>query len=401
VNGALDDTRQDNLQHAGIGVPQHWSTRGSFLIAGVVGAVWAAIVPYARANTGIDDATLGLLLLCLGAGSMMTMPVAGALVPRFGCRSLITVAAVLVAALLPVLATADSLTLLVVSLLVFGGSLGALDVVMNVQAIVVERAEQRPIMSGFHGMFSLGGILGAGSMSMLLVLGASPPLAACLIAACLVALLLGTRRHLLPGGNRHNGPAFAWPRGIVLLIGAMCCISFLAEGAVLDWSAVFLTTQRGFPAAYGGIGYAAFSTTMTAGRLLGDRIVARLGGRRVVMVSGAIAAAGFAVAALVPSWPASILGDALIGVGCSNIVPVLFTAAGRQTVMPENIAVPAISTLGYLGILAGPAGIGFIAHAASLAGAFLVVAAMMLLVGAGGARLSLDQDDSTKAREGC
>jgi MFS family permease len=161
-------------------------------------------------------------------------------------------------------------------------------------------------------------------------------------------------------------------------------VAFLAEGAVLDWSAVFLTSIRHLAASYAGLGYAAFATTMTLGRLTGDRIVHGLGGRRVILIGGCAAAAGFAIATLVPFWQAAMLGYALVGIGCSNIVPVLFTSVGRQTTMPESVAVPAISTLGYAGILAGPAAIGFIAQASSLQATFLVIAVMMLAVGVSG-----------------
>ena len=177
------------------------------------------------------------------------------------------------------------------------------------------------------------------------------------------------------------------PRGVVLLIGALAFVLFLAEGAVLDWSAVFLTSVRHMDAAYAGLGYAAFAATMTAGRLAGDRIVDRLGPRRVVLTGGLCAAAGFVASVAAPSWQAALGGYALVGVGCANIVPVLFSAVGRQTAMPENVAVPAITTLGYAGILAGPAGIGFVAHLTSLPTAFLVLAAMLAAVALGSRRL--------------
>src|SRR5207253_9797481 len=138
-------------------------------------------------------------------------------------------------------------------------------------------------------------------------------------------------------------------------IGSLCFIVFLAEGAVLDWSAVFLTSERNFGAAYAGLGYAAFALTMTAGRLTGDAIVYRLGATRVIVFGGLTAATGLLLATLAPAWEAALMGYALVGAGCSNIVPVLYTAVGKQNVMPESIAVPAITTLGYAGILAGPA----------------------------------------------
>jgi MFS family permease len=158
---------------------------------------------------------------------------------------------------------------------------------------------------------------------------------------------------------------------VVRFIGGLCFILFLTEGAVLDWSAVFLTSARKVDASYAGLGYAAFALTMTIGRLAGDRIVLRFGKTNIIGFGGTCAAMGFALVTLVPFWPVALLRYALVGAGCSNIVPVLFTSVGRQNAMPENVAVPAITTLGYAGILVGPAAIGLVAHAASLSAAFL------------------------------
>jgi MFS family permease len=201
----------------------------------------------------------------------------------------------------------------------------------------------------------------------------------CASFGILVAVGIGGA-HLLPFGARNDGPVFAMPHGIVLFIGTLCFVLFLAEGAILDWSAVFLTSVRHLTAAYAGFGYAAFATMMTIGRLAGDRVVDRLGRDRTVLIGGLVAAAGFVLVAAVPSWQMAMLGCALIGAGCANIVPVLFTAVGRQDIMRENVAVPAITTLGYAGILAGPVGIGFIAHLTNLPTAFLILAVMLVAV---------------------
>jgi MFS family permease len=196
------------------------------------------------------------------------------------------------------------------------------------------------------------------------------------VVSVIVVAMTAAGPHLLAGAGKGDEPSFAVPHGIVLFIGALCFVAFLAEGAMLDWSAVFLTSVRGVETEYAGLGYAVFSLTMSIGRLTGDRIVQRFGGTGVIAFGGICASAGFAFATLVPWWQMTLLGYALIGVGCSNIVPVLYTSVGRQTVMPEYVAVPAITTLGYLGILAGPAAIGFVAHAASLSAAFLALSAL-------------------------
>jgi len=260
---------------------------------------------------------------------------------------------------------------------------------MNIQAIIVERASARPMMSGFHGLFSLGGIVGAGGMAALLGAGASPLVATLIVTASIIVALAIAAPHLLAYGSRSEGPIFAFPHGVVLFLGILCFIAFMAESAVLDWSAVFLVSARGMATSYAGLGYAAFALTMTLGRLTGDRIVRLVGGRNIIMLGGLCAAAGFALSTMFDSWQVALLGYALVGVGSANIVPVLFTAVGRQSVMAEHVAVPAITTLGYAGILVGPAAIGFIAHTTSLATAFLILALLLLGVAASGRILRL------------
>jgi len=377
----------DTISRPAPGIAEQRATRFVFFIVGFAFAAWAALVPFAKARAGLSDGALGLLLLGLGIGSIIAMPLAGASAARFGCRRVMVAAALAAAAALPFLAALSALPAFVAALVVFGAGLGAMDVAMNIQAIIVERASGRSMMSGFHGLFSLGGIAGAGGMAVLLSAGVPPLLAASCVSLGIAAALAASARHLLPYGARKEGPAFAVPRGVVLLIGALAFVLFLAEGAVLDWSAVFLTSVRHMDASYAGLGYAAFAATMTAGRLAGDRIVDRLGPRRVVLTGGLCAAAGFVASVAAPSWQAALGGYALVGVGCANIVPVLFSAVGRQTAMPENVAVPAITTLGYAGILAGPAGIGFVAHLTSLPAAFLVLAAMLAAVALSSRRL--------------
>ena len=367
---------------------QH-STRLLFLLAGFSAAAWASLVPVAKAATGVNEGQLGLVLLCLGIGSLLAMPVSGVVSTRHGCRKVLMVCGVALCACLPLLASVQNVFTLAAALFFFGAMIGTFDCVMNIQAVIVERNSKRPLMSGFHGFFSLGGLLGAATTSAIMDLGVSPFATVSAIALAGVLLLMLIRRHVLPYGNPAEGPPFALPRGEVLFLGMLCMTVFLVEGSMMDWSAVMLTENHGMPVAQAGYGFAAFSLTMTFGRLTGDRIVARVGRRSVVTVGGLLAMGGILLATLVPLWQAALLGYAMVGLGCSNIVPVLFTAVGRQTSMPQSVAVPAMSTLGYAGVLAGPAAIGFIAHHSSLPMAFLLVAALMLFVAISGRFLKL------------
>jgi MFS family permease len=368
---------------------EQFSTRVAFFITGFSISAWAPLVPYARDRLGLDDAGLGLLLLCLGIGSIVSMPLAGALTVRYGCRRIILTVGSIACLCLPLLATLTQIPLMVATLFIYGASMGALGCVTNIQAIIVERASGRTMMSGFHGLFSCGGIVGAAGVSALLSLGVWPWLSMTLVALFILLAMYKAGPNLLGYGSEAGGPAFAIPHGVVLFIGLMCFTVFLTEGAMLDWSAVFLSTQRGVEPSYAGFGYAVFALAMAIGRLCGDPIVRRLGVHRIILFGGLCAAVGMAVATLVEHWQAALVGYALVGLGCSNIVPVFYSAVGRQKTMPENVAVPAITTLGYIGILMGPAGIGFVAHLSSLGAAFLIIALMLLGVALSGRYLKV------------
>jgi len=356
------------------------STRIVFLITGIVMSAWAPLVPLVKARTGLDEGGLGLLLLGFGIGSIVAMPFAGYLTARFGCRPVIIASTLVLCAVLPMLSQLTSLPGLALTVLLFGASMGMLDCAINIQSIIVEKNSGETLQSGFHGLYSVGGIAGAGAMTAMLSLGLDPlPSVLCLVAIILASLYKAAP-NLLPYGTERDGPIFAVPRGIVLLLGVLCFIVFLTEGAMLDWSAVFLASQRDIPPSYAGLGYACFAAAMTLGRLTGDAIVSRLGGIRVVTLGGICAAVGMLVSLVFDGWPASLLGYALVGAGCSNIVPVLFSAAGRQQRMPQRTAIPAIISMGYAGILMGPAFIGMIAHFSSLTIALGGVVVLLLFV---------------------
>lgn len=360
------------------------STRLIFLVSGIGMAAWAPMVPYAKARLVLDDAQLGLLLLAFGGGSMASMPFVGWLSHRFGNRRVIAASGWLLCLALPVLALAPNVAVLAAALLYFGVMLGAVDVAMNAHAVEVERRDGRVLMSGFHGLFSLGGLGGAAGMSALLALGLPLPLAALAVSALLAALVLYLRGGLLPNvdGAAAGHAPFRMPHGVVLLLGLLCFVSFMAEGSMLDWSAVFLRDFRGFAPSTAGIGYACFSVAMALGRLTGDRLIQRIGPVWAVRVGAGLAATGFALAASVPWSGASLAGFVLIGLGASNIVPVMFSTAGRLPGASPAIAIAAVTMLGYAGLLSGPALIGFISRLAGLPLALAVVAGLLLLVAA-------------------
>ncbi|WP_114195381.1 MFS transporter [Edaphovirga cremea] len=363
------------------GVPQQMATRLVFFIAGLGMAAWAPLVPFVKQRLLIDDGALGLLLLCIGAGSMLAMPLTGILTGKLGCRTVILVAAAFICLDLPLLVLMDSTYGMALALLFFGASIGMLDVAMNIQAVGVEKASGRAMMSGFHGFFSVGSIAGALGVSALLWAGFSALSAIISTVVLIVLLTLLASRHLWRDRNEHQeGPMLVLPRGWVVFLGFLCFVMFLAEGSMLDWSALFLISSHGFVTEQAGIGYAAFSIAMTLGRLNGDRIVNALGRYRVLLLGSLCASAGIVLAISINNAMVAILGFVMVGIGASNLVPIVFSAAGNQTAMPANLAIASVTTLGYAGILAGPALIGFIAQLSSLPIAFGCVAALLLVV---------------------
>ena len=362
------------------------ATRLIFLVSGLAMSTWAPMVPYVKVRLGLDDAQLGAALLAFGGGSMLSMPFVGWLAHRLGNRTVIVSAGLLMCLALPALARASSVAMLVGTLLYFGVMLGAVDVAMNAYAVEVEHRSRDRLMSGFHGLFSVGGLSGAALLSGLLALGLALPGAAIAIAMALALTVLWLRKGLHGDASSADvdiseksrpgmPPARAW------LLGLMCFVSFMAEGSMLDWSAVFLRDVRGMAPTSAGFGYVCFSVAMATGRFSGDRLIARRGPVWAVRVGATVAVAGFLLVACVPLIVATMLGFVLIGLGASNIVPVMFSAAGRLPGAPPAVSIATATTLGYVGLLSGPALIGFVAHASSLSVAFVAVAALLVLVG--------------------
>ncbi|HMN45991.1 MAG TPA: MFS transporter [Povalibacter sp.] len=368
---------------------QQLATRSAFFIPGFIIACWAPLVPFAKERASLDDATLGLLLLCLGLGSLAAMPISGVLAARYGCRPVMVATATIMVLALPMLAVVATPFAIGLVLLMFGAAIGGMDCVMNIQAIAVERESGRSMMSGFHAFYSIGGLAGAAGAALLLSLGAGIVTTTIIASLCAIAIALPSMRAWRSERAPRGEPVFALPRGVVILIGLVCFVSFLAEGAMLDWSAVFLHEVRSVDLSHAGWGFVAFNLAMTVVRLLGDGIVDRLGRARTVLVGGITASAGLLLVIGMADFGASLVGFALMGTGCANIVPVMFTYAGQQTSVPHSIAIPAVTTMGYAGVLMGPALIGFVAQQWSLSVAFFITAVFMAIIGFIGAAMKV------------
>lgn len=357
------------------------ATRIAFLVAGFAVACWAPMVPYAKTRLNIDDSLLGVLLLCLGLGSLVPMMLTGMISERFGSRPVVIAGGIGVSLALPFLTLASTPLTLGLSLAAFGASLGSLDVSMNIHAVAVERLARKPLMAGFHALYSIGGVIGSLTMTSLLTIHLPLSLAAAACTVIMLAVMVTVAPRLLrQSGEATSGSILAFPRGIVVIIALLTAITFLVEGALLDWSALLVTSQGHLQTAQGGLAYLLFALAMTTGRLVGDFVTTRLGDRNMLLWGGLLAVSGFAAALLSPASIPALFGFALIGLGASNIVPVLFRKGGSQTVMPPGMAIAAISTIAYAGKLLAPASIGLIAQHFGLAAAFWLLAALLCLV---------------------
>ena len=361
-----------------IGAREAHATRAFFFIGGFGSASWAPLVPVLRERLAIGDDVLGLLLLCIGIGSLATMPLSGALSARLGCRRVLVATGILFACILLAVTLVDSLWTAVPVILVFGALMGCLDVVINVAAVIVEKGIGRRIMSGMHAFWSLGGFVGAGLYGVWVgILGLTAFQSTAIAAGIVLALTVGFGRNIIPYGG-GGGSLVALPRGIVVFVGITAFIAFLSEGAVMDWSGVYLTAVRGMDLALAGVGFSVFSAAMLTMRFLGDRVVQRIGQRPVAVGGALLTLVGILLIMFAPVDALLYFGFFAVGIGSANIVPVFFSLMGRQNVMPIGTAVSAVSTMGYLGILAGPAAIGFISSATNLQTAFGMLAVLSI-----------------------
>ena len=349
-----------------------------FFLAGLGMAAWAIIAPFIKIRFRLDDGTLGLILLAGGVGGLASMPLCSLLIGRVGSRALLFGASLLLGLLLPVLSLAPSAAAFTVLLLLYGLVFGGVDIAMNSQAALIETRSGSRQMSLFHGFFSIGGLAVALATSLALRLGASTPLCATIIGL-VTLLILPQVRQLLPRAldPPAAGPTFVMPNRATLLLGICCFSCFLTEGAVTDWSTIFLRFSRAMPLASAAFGYAAFAVTMAASRLLGDRVVMRLGAANVMRLGCGLAILGLLLAIALPYGVIGIIGFGLVGLGLGNTAPLIFSAAARVPGMPASLSMPAVVGLGYAGFLIGPVAIGLVANRLSLSAA-LALDAMLL-----------------------
>lgn len=368
---------------------QRLSTRFSFFGLGFATAAWAPLIPFAQQRLHFNHADFGLLLLCSGLGAMLAMPATGKIVQRIGCRVPIGFALLLLAVLLPSLSLWTSPLMMAITLFLFGTAAGSLGVALNIQAVVVEKNSLKSLMSGFHGMASLGGLAGVLTITALLALSISSVMSAFAVSLLLVIIVFlsvpynikAVENTLLEASSKvKKSIRQRLPQPLIILIGIACFIIFMTEGAAMDWSGIYLTQQYGVNAAFAGLAYTFFAIAMTTGRFTGHYLIRYFGEKKLLTYSAICATLGLALVSIAPYWWLVLVGYTLVGTGCSNIVPIMFSRAGRQTVMPSAVALSCVSTMAYTGILVGPAFIGMVSELIGLSTVFMALSGLLLLI---------------------
>ncbi|MBG0831783.1 MFS transporter [Planomonospora sp. ID67723] len=356
-----------------------------FILLGTVSGVWAARIPAVKNSLALTDGQLSYGLLAAAGGLVVGMRFAGRLTDHLGSTRVIVPAGIGTALAIIPAGYAPSLPLLIAVLFLYGLINASLDVSMNAHGVEVERAHGRPIMSSFHGMFSIGGLIGAGIGGLFAFLGLSAGITLIATAVPLVLLSLYAGRHLLPATRAPRASATTgrapWS-GWIVLMGVVAFAGLVGEGAAVDWTSVYLFEDLHASETVAALGFAVFSTAMTVGRFAGDRLALRHGPVRLVRVSGVVATLGLGAALLVGTVPVAIAGFALFGLGLATIVPQVFSAAGNHDPARAGQAIAQVATVGYAGLLAGPAIIGGVSELVGLPAALAVPVALAAFMAA-------------------
>jgi predicted MFS family arabinose efflux permease len=341
----------------------------TFILHGTVLASWVSRIPAVQIRLGLSEGALGLTLVGASTGVLLSLSAVGGLIARFGSRQVTIIGSSLMFLCLPLLALSPNQLSLWVTLFLFGSGISIMDVAMNDQAVLVERAAGQPLMSSFHAGFSIGGLLGALIGAGMAAFPAGTPLLHFMVVAALAATSLTlVSLHLVPTGKStgEKPPAFRLPERAVWMLGVIAFCSAIGEGAMESWSGVYLTRIFATSESFAALGFAAFSVTMTVGRFLGDALSKRWSPERIIRLGGLAAAAGWAAAVLTTEPVVVLIGFAAVGIGLANIIPLTFSAAGNAPGLPAGVGIAGVATIGYAGFLAGPPVIGLLSDATSL-----------------------------------
>jgi MFS family permease len=353
-----------------------------FFLYGLCFASWGSRIPEIQHKLGLSEPQLGLVLLALPCGLMLSLPISGWLTTRLGSRKVVIVTAVVHSMVLVTVGLAGQTSHLVAALFMFGLTGNMVNISANTQAVGVEKMYGRTIMASFHGLWSLAGFAGGSIGSFMIGRGFVPYQHFIFIMSVALLIVILTANHLLPkdASNAEGQPIFALPDKSLLILGliAFCCM--ICEGAMFDWSGVYFRKVVGAEGAWQAAGFTAFMSTMAFGRFIADWLTTRFGKYRILQFSGVLTASGLLIAVLFPNLITALIGFLLVGLGVSSVVPLVYSEAGRSTKLSPGMALAAVSTIGFLGFLIGPVLIGLVAGATSLRISFTIIAVMGLSI---------------------
>jgi hypothetical protein len=374
------------------------ATAGAFFVNGAMVGTWAAHIPVIQDRLGISKATVGVTLLCMALGALVAMPLAGQVLDRHASGRVTRTAALLYCPLLVLPHVAPGAVALAATLVVFGAANGAMDVSMNAHGVAVERDLGRPIMSSLHAGWSFGGFAAAGVAALAAALGVDARVEAAAVSALLwlASLSITARLGAASAHSGGGGTGFALPSRKVLLLGLLCLLVMITEGAMNDWSGIYLRHDLGAGAGAAATGFAGFSLGMALGRVGGDALNARLGAGRLLRGGTTLVTVALGGLLAIAQPVPAVVGFTLVGLGVANAVPLLFSAAGR--VPPAGPSLAAVFTVGYTGFIVGPPLIGFVADAVGLPAALAGLCGAAALVTLLGGRALAAGDAAAAAR---
>lgn len=375
-----------------IGPATRWAARCQFFCSGFVFATWGVHIPTVKAHYGVDEAQLGLAMLAAGVGALLGLARASRWIGGQGVRRVAALCGTVYALLLTGLLAMPGYAALLGLLVLFGVVTSVFDVAINTEAAQLEQRGGAPLMSGMHGMFSLGGMAGALTGGAALAAGLRPGWHLALVAATMATAILAAATRMQPRAAAADPAADAslrLPRGALVVLGVLAALGLIAEGAMYDWSVLYMQQELGSPQQQAALAYASFSAAMAAARFGGDALRARLAPARLLRGSALLAAAAMTLVLLTTSPWLALAGFAGVGVGFANVVPILFAAAAKVPGVDPTRGIAAVSAAAYLGFMAGPPLIGFIAHASSLTAALAVVVVFAVALAACAMRAGL------------
>ena len=363
-----------------------WAARIGFFTGGFTVASWAPLIPFVQSHLQLEPFVLGFLLLGLGVGSFVGMPLAGTLTQKLGSRNAIAISGLASCLLLILLAFMPGFYFECLALLAYGVALGCLEVSVNIYGTYLENRHKHRLMSGLHAAYSIGEAVSAAALTALFVLGFTPFGAVTGLMLILSFILLAVLRKIkntkieTPKKEKDGKANSRFTlSGSILVLAILCGVFFLAEGAMLDWSAIYLRDNAGVPQEASAFGYTLFVIAMAISRLTGDKLTTKLGPQNVLTIGSVLILATLLALILVPTPMVAFIAFFAMGLGIANLAPILISAASRNSTMSSVKAITTVTTVGYGGLLAGPALIGAISSAISLQGAFLFICALLLI----------------------